>query len=129
MPLTVALNSMTHLGTKGISSDVSKQLRQDVQEGKSLSDAMTRQPVIFSDLFISMVRAGEQSGALVEVLQRLASHYERFAEVQAKFVSALIYPAVVVSVGIGFIIFFMTYMMPKFMSIFEGTKVSLPAST
>lgn len=129
MPLTVALNSMTHLATKGISSDVSKQLKQDVQEGKSLSDAMARQPVIFSDLYINMVRAGEQSGALVEVLQRLASHFERFAEVQAKFVSALIYPAVVVCVGIGIIIFFMTYMMPKFMSIFEGMKVSLPAST
>jgi len=129
MPLTVALNSMTHLATKGISSDVSKQLRQDVQEGKSLSDAMARQPVVFSDLYINMVRAGEQSGALVEVLQRLASHFERFAEVQAKFVSALIYPAVVVSVGIGIIIFFMTWMMPKFMSIFEGMKVSLPAST
>ena len=129
MPLTVALNSMTHLGTKGIGSDVSKQLRQDVQEGKSLSDAMARQPVVFSDLFINMVRAGEQSGALVDVLKRLAAHFERFAEVQAKFVSALIYPAVVVCVGIGIIIFFMTYMMPKFMSIFEGMKVSLPAST
>jgi type II secretory pathway component PulF len=118
MPLTVALNSMTHLGSKGISSDVSKQLRQDVTEGKSLSDAMARQPVIFTDLYINMVRAGEQSGALYEVLKRLATHYERFAEVQSKFVSALIYPAVVVSVGIGIIIFFMTYMMPKFMSIF-----------
>jgi type II secretory pathway component PulF len=129
MPLTVALNSMTHLATKGISSEVSKQLKQDVQEGKSLSDAMARQPVIFSDLYINMVRAGEQSGALVEVLQRLASHFERFAEVQAKFVSALIYPAVVVCVGIGIIAFFMTWMLPKFMSIFEGMKVSLPAST
>ena len=129
MPLTVALNSMSHLATKGISVEVSKQLKQDVTEGKSLSDAMARQPVIFSDLFVNMVRAGEQSGALVEVLQRLASHFERFAEVQAKFVSALIYPAVVACVGIGIIIFFMTYMMPKFMSIFEGMKVSLPAST
>lgn len=129
MPLTVALNSMTHLATKGISTEVSKQLKQDVTEGKSLSDAMARQPVIFSDLYINMVRAGEQSGALVEVLQRLASHFERFAEVQAKFISALIYPAVVACVGIGIIIFFMTYMMPKFMSIFEGMKVTLPAST
>ena len=129
MPLTVALNSMTHLATKGISSEVSKQLKQDVQEGKSLSDAMGRQPVIFTDLYINMVRAGEQSGALVEVLQRLATHFERFAEVQAKFVSALIYPAVVVCVGIGIIAFFMTWMLPKFMSIFEGMKVSLPAST
>jgi type II secretory pathway component PulF len=129
MPLTVALNSMTHLATKGISVDVSKQLKQDVTEGKSLSDAMSRQPVVFSELYVNMVRAGEQSGALVEVLQRLASHYERFAEVQAKFISALIYPAVVACVGVGIIIFFMTYMMPKFMSIFEGMQVSLPAST
>ena len=129
MPLTVALNSMTHLASKGISVEVSKQLKQDVTEGKSLSDAMARQPVIFSDLYVNMVRAGEQSGALVEVLQRLASHFERFAEVQAKFVSALIYPAVVACVGIGIIIFFMTYMMPKFMSIFEGMRVTLPAST
>jgi type II secretory pathway component PulF len=129
MPLTLALNSMTHLGTKGISSEVAKQLRQDVTEGKSLSDAMSRQPIIFTDLYVNMVRAGEQSGALVEVLQRLATHFERFAEVQSKFVSALIYPAVVASVGVCIIIFFMTYMMPKFMSIFAGMKVQLPAST
>src|SRR5687768_9543148 len=129
MPLTLALNSMTHIGSKGISSEVSKQLKQDVMEGKSLSDAMSRQPVIFSDLYINMVRAGEQSGALVEVLQRLSTHFERFAEVQAKFTSALIYPAVVCCVGVAIIVFFMTYMMPKFMSIFEGMKVQLPAST
>src|SRR5687767_11132116 len=129
MPLTVALNSMTHLASKGISPEVAKQLKQDVMEGRSLSDAMAKQPIIFSDLFINMVRAGEQSGALVEVLQRLANHFERFAEVQAKFISALIYPAVVESVGVGIIIFFMTYMMPKFMSIFEGMKVPLPATT
>jgi type IV pilus assembly protein PilC len=129
MPLTVALNSMTHLATKGISSDVAKQLKQDVMEGKSLSDAMAKQPVIFSDLFINMVRAGEQSGALVEVLQRLATHYERFAEVQAKFVSAMIYPAVVASVGVLIMIFFMTVMLPKFMSIFQGLNVPLPMAT
>jgi type IV pilus assembly protein PilC len=129
MPLTVALNSMTHLDSKGIPADVSRQLRQDVMEGKSLSDAMSRQPVIFSDMFISMVRAGEQSGALVEVLRRLADHYERFAEVQSKFTSALVYPSIVAAVGILIIGFFMTVMLPKFMEIFEGMQVSMPAST
>lgn len=129
MPLTVALNSMTHLGSKGISAEVSKNLKQDVMEGRGLSEAMAKQPVVFSDLYVNMVRAGEQSGALVEVLQRLAQHFERFAEVQSKFVSALIYPAVVACVGVGIIFFFMTYMMPKFMTIFEGLKVPLPAST
>src|SRR2546423_2423756 len=129
MPLTVALQSMTHLESKGIPSDVSKNLKQDVMEGKSLSDAMQMQSGVFSDLYINMVRAGEQSGALVEVLKRLAIHFERFAEVQSKFISALIYPAVVACVGVLIIIFFMTYMLPKFMTIFEGMKVELPTST
>ena len=129
MPLTVALNSMTHLESKGIPSDVSRQLKQDVMEGKSLSDAMARQPVIFSDMYVNMVRAGEQSGALEEVLRRLASHFERFAEVQQKFISALIYPAIVACVGIVVIFFFMTYMLPKFLQIFEGMRIPLPPST
>lgn len=129
MPLTVALNSMTHLQTKGIPSEVSKQLKQDVMEGKSLSDALTKQPGIFSDLYVNMVRAGEQSGALVEVLRRLADHYERFAEVQSKFVAALIYPAIVACVGVLIVIFFMTFMLPKFMTIFDGLKVPLPWAT
>jgi type II secretory pathway component PulF len=129
MPLTVALNSMTHLESKGISADVSKQLKQDVMEGKSLSDAMAKQRLVFSDLYVNMVRAGEQSGALGEVLKRLSDHYERFAEVQQKFVSSLIYPAVVACVGVVIIVFFMSYMLPKFMSIFEGMNMQLPAAT
>jgi type II secretory pathway component PulF len=129
MPLTVALQSMTHLETKGIPSDVSKTLKQEVMEGRSLSDAMGRQPVIFSDLYRNMVQAGEQSGALVEVLRRLSEHFERFAEVQSKFVSALIYPCIVACVGVVIVIFFMTFMLPKFMSIFTGLNIPLPMST
>ncbi len=129
MPLTVALQSMTHLESRGIPSDVSKDLKQDVMEGRSLSDAMSTQTDVFSDLYVNMVRAGEQSGALVEVLKRLASHYERFAEVQSKFVSALIYPAIVACVGVVIVIFFMTFMLPKFMTIFDGLKVPLPWAT
>ena len=129
MPLTVALNSMTHLETKGIPKTVAVGLRQEVMEGRSLSDAMSKQPLIFSDLYINMVKAGEQSGALVEVLRRMADHFEKFAAVQAKFTSALIYPAFVGVVGIGIIIFFMTFMLPKFMTLFGNMAVQLPAST
>ncbi len=129
MPLTVALNSMTHLDSKGISSEVSKQLKQDVMEGKSLSDAMARQTLVFSDLYINMVRAGEQSGALVQVLRRMAEHFERFAEVQSKFASALIYPAIVACLGAVIIVVFMTVMLPKFMEIFNGLNIELPLAT
>jgi type II secretory pathway component PulF len=130
MPLATALQSMTYLETKGIPSDVSRQLRQEVTEGRSLSDAMAKQPRVFSDLYINMVRAGEQSGALVDVLRRMADHFEKFALVQAKFTSALIYPAVVCSVGTGIVIFFMTFILPRFMSIFGSVGFNqLPTMT
>jgi type II secretory pathway component PulF len=129
MPLTVALNSMTHLESKGISADVSRELKQEVTEGKSMSDAMAKQPRVFSDLYVNMVRAGEQSGSLVEVLRRMANHFQQFAEVQAKFTSALIYPALVCCVGLGIIAFFMFFMMPRFTLIFEGFDIQLPLPT
>jgi type II secretory pathway component PulF len=129
MTLSVALNSMTHLESKGMPPEVSRQLKQDVTEGRSLSDAMAKQTHIFSNMYINMVRAGEQSGALEDVLRRLAAHFERFAEVQSKFTSALIYPAIVASVGVIIMIFFMSFMLPKFLSIFEGMKVTLPPAT
>jgi type IV pilus assembly protein PilC len=129
MPVTVALNSMTHLETKGIPSAVSRDLRQEVMEGRSLSDAMAKQPRVFSDLYINMVRAGEQSGALVEVLRRMADHFERFSAVQSKFTSALVYPAFVGSVGIIIVVFFMVKVLPTFMSIFTSMNIPLPMST
>jgi len=129
MPLTVALNSMMHLQTKGIPAEVSRDLKQEVTEGRGLSDAMSRQPRIFSDLYVNMVRAGESSGALVAVLRRMATHFQQFAEVQAKFKSAMIYPVMVICVGILLVVFFMTVMMPKFIEIFEGFNIPLPLPT
>lgn len=129
MPLTIALNSMTHLESKGIPKQVSKDLKQEVMEGRSLSDAMSKQPLIFTDLYINMVKAGEQSGALVVVLRRMAEHFEKFAAVQAKFTSALVYPAFVAAVGVGIVIFFMTYMLPKFMTLFGNMEMQLPLMT
>jgi type II secretory pathway component PulF len=129
MPLTVALQSMTHLESKGIDSEVSKQLRQEVMEGRSLSDAMSKQPVVFSDLYINMVRAGESSGALVDVLRRMAAHFQQFAEVQGKLISAMIYPIMVCCVGMGLILFFIYFMLPHFIEMFTGFGVELPLPT
>lgn len=130
MPLTMALQSMTGLSTKGIPSEVAKQLKQDVTEGRSLSDAMLRQSDIFPGLVINMVRAGEQSGALEEVLRRMASHFERFAEAQAKFKSAMVYPLMVCLVGTALVWFFMTKVLPQFMGLFQSfDNVTLPFTT
>jgi type II secretory pathway component PulF len=129
MPLAVALNSMTHLESRGIPADVSKDLKQEVMEGRSLSDAMSRQPHIFSDLYINMVKAGEQSGSLVEVLRRMASHFNQYAEVQGKFVTAMVYPFIVSLVGVALGLFFIYFMLPQFVTMFEGFNVELPLPT
>ena len=129
MTLVTALTSMTHLESKGIPASVSQELKTEVMEGRSLSDAMAKQPRVFSDLFVNMVRSGEQSGSLVEVLRRMAAHFQQFAEVQGKFTSALIYPAMVICVGVSLVVFFMTFMMPKFILIFNGFNVALPLPT
>ncbi len=129
MPLTVALHSMSHLESKGIPKSVSADLRQEVMEGRGLSDAMAKQPVIFSDLYVNMVKAGESSGALVDVLRRMAHHFQQFAEVQSKFISAMIYPALVTGVGILMVTFFIVFMLPRFMEMFKGFNVELPLPT
>lgn len=131
MPLTMALHSMSSLTSKGIPGTVSQQLKQDVIEGRSLSDAMARQGDIFPELVINMVRAGEQSGALEEVLRRLAAHFERFSEVQTKFKSAMIYPVFVSFFGLILIIFFTAVMLPKFTEFFQTMQLKdgLPMAT
>jgi type II secretory pathway component PulF len=129
MPLTVALNSMTHLESKGIPAEVTRGLKQEVSEGKGLSEAMAKQPHIFSDLYVNMVKAGESSGSLVEVLRRMATHFQQFAEVQAKLTSALVYPAIVIVGGILLVAFFMFVMMPQFTKMFNDFGIDLPLPT
>ena len=131
MPLTLALNSMVSISGKGISEEIAEELKKNVTEGKTLSEAMSKHPQIFNEMSVNMVRAGEESGALEQVLRRLAIHFDRFAEVQSKFISAMIYPAIVCLVGFAIVLFFMVFMLPKFKDIFDdmGDGSSLPVST
>jgi type II secretory pathway component PulF len=76
-----------------------------------------------------MVRAGEQSGALVDVLRRMANHFQQFAEVQSKVTTAMIYPIMVCTVGMGLVLFFIYFMLPKFVEMFKGFNVELPLPT
>jgi len=129
MNLTQALHTMSSIESKGIPKSVTIQLKQDVVEGKSLSEAMKRQSTIFSDMYVNMVGAGEQSGALEDVLRRLAQHFERFSEVQSKFSQAMVYPAFIAGTGGIIVVIFVTMMLPTFLSIFDGMNIELPTST
>jgi general secretion pathway protein F len=102
------------------------QTRDKVNEGTSLAEALRAHPKIFEDLFVNMVAAGESSGTLDAVLERLADHLDAASRLRDKVVSALAYPAFMVVFGIAIIALLMVVVVPKVTSIFEGFNATLP---
>lgn len=104
-------------------------LRSDIEAGMGFSDALSKHPTIFSELFINMARAGETSGMLDEVLDRLASYLERTAALTRKVRSSLVYPAVVISMAIIITSVLLLKVVPTFKGIFETLGGQLPLPT
>ena len=102
---------------------------EDIESGSTLSEAMSKQPKAFDDLYVNMVRAGEAGGALEVILQRLADFKERAQSLKKKVQGAMIYPCVVVMVATLIVGFIMYSIIPKFKKIFEGFGVELPDIT
>jgi type IV pilus assembly protein PilC len=104
-------------------------LASDVSHGETLSDAMKKKQKIFSPLFISMVRAGEESGNLAGSLDVVSTQMEKSYMLTKKVKGALIYPAVILCVMVVILILMLIYMVPTLTSTFEGIGVELPLST
>lgn len=104
-------------------------VRRDVEGGQSLSGALAKHPDVFSTLYVSMVRAGEMGGVLDEVLERLAGFMERDYNLKKKVKSAMTYPLVILVMAILIVFFLVTYILPTFVSLFEGMNVDLPLVT
>ncbi|MGO9451505.1 MAG: type II secretion system inner membrane protein GspF [Candidatus Binataceae bacterium] len=105
------------------------QVRERVREGSSLADALAAHPNIFSDLYVGMVRAGEQAAALEAVLDRLAEYSERQSEFVSKVRGALTYPVIMMCVGAAIMTFLVTYVVPQVATIFEEQHAALPIAT
>jgi general secretion pathway protein F len=105
------------------------QVKQRVNEGSSLADAMAQHPKVFPELYCNMIRAGESSGALDVVLNRLADFTEGQARLRAKVIGTLTYPAIMVVVGIGILTVLFVVVIPKITQIFEDLKATLPLPT
>ncbi len=104
-------------------------LRDDVQKGSSLADAMEKHPEVFPTMFSSLVRAGETGGMLEEVLWRICAFGEQEEELRGKAVSAMIYPAFLLIVGSIAIFILVSFVFPKFIGIFEDFNAELPLPT
>lgn len=104
-------------------------LNNEITQGKTLSDSMRRSPDAFSQLFISMVKAGEESGTLANSLKIVALQMDRSYALQRKVKGAMMYPSVIVGVMIIISVIMLTYIVPTLMKTFAGLKVELPWST
>ena len=105
------------------------QVRRDVEGGSTLSNALAKHPTVFSTLYISMVKAGEMGGVLDEVLERLAGFMEKDFALKKKVKSALTYPVVILVMALGIVFFLVTYILPTFVTLFEGMNLELPLPT
>lgn len=105
------------------------QIKTRVNEGSTLADAMAQHPKVFSTLFVNMIRAGEHSGALDVVLVRLADFTESQARLKSKIVGTMIYPALMLVVGIGIMAILFTVVVPNVTKIFENNRMTLPLMT
>lgn len=129
VPMVQSLNILGEQADNPNMERVVAALHADVESGKSLSDALDKHKKVFSTLFVSMVRAGESSGNLEEILDRLATYIEKTTTLQKKIKSALVYPTVVASMAFLITFGMMTWVIPQFAEIFKSLNAPLPAPT
>ncbi|QIO86895.1 general secretion pathway protein GspF [Stenotrophomonas rhizophila] len=125
-PLDRALTILLELPEDERSRRVITEIRDIVRGGAALSTALERQHGLFSRLYINMVRAGEAGGSLHDTLQRLSDYLERSAELKGRVINALIYPAILLAVVGGALLFLLGYVVPQFATMYESLDVALP---
>ena len=129
IPLVHALGILAEqTEAKGL-KDIVAAVRRDIEAGMNFSDALSKHNKVFSELFINMARAGESSGMLDEVLDRLATYLEKSAALNRKIGSSLVYPAVVVTMAVLITGVLLLKVVPTFKGIFESLGGTLPLPT
>ncbi|PZN99809.1 MAG: type II secretion system protein GspF [Alphaproteobacteria bacterium] len=128
-PIEEALRTLALQADRPVVRRVLEGVHAGVMEGRRLSDAMAVQGQAFPPLYRAMVSAGEQSGALQPILERLADGLERDQQVRGKVITAVVYPSVLAVVALGVIAILMTFVVPKVVDQFESMNQTLPLLT
>lgn len=123
--LVALIDQVEHETFRAVWADV----KQKVNEGASFGDALAAHPRVFSGLYVNMVRAGESSGALEVVLNRLADFTESHAELKSKLMGAMVYPVIMLVVAFVVTGVLFVFVIPKITKLFESQKVALPLPT
>ncbi len=129
LPILRSLRILEGQSKPGVLKNTLLNVIEDVESGNTLSEAMAKNPKAFDNLYVNMVKAGEASGALEIILQRLADFKERAQSLKRTVQVAMIYPVVVILVATCIVGFILYYIIPKFAKIFEDFDTELPGIT
>ncbi|MDB5754965.1 MAG: gspF [Massilia sp.] len=129
LPLEQAFTALLEQAERAYVRDLVASIRSEVMGGASFSDALSRHPRDFAEIYRALVASGEQIGQLSRVLSRLADYIERSNALVQKVRLAFIYPGIVTVVAFAIVIFLLTYVVPQIVSVFANTKQALPFLT
>jgi type IV pilus assembly protein PilC len=129
LPLVQCIEILGTQSTNPAFQKVLLQVREDVEGGSSLSDAMKKHPKIFDNLYVNLVRAGEAGGILDTILRRLAAYIEKAVKLASAVKSAMTYPVGVISIAVIVVWVILTWVIPVFADLFAGLGVELPLPT
>ena len=129
VPIVQGLNILEAQAENPAFKTVVTGLRVDIESGLSIADAMRKHPQAFTELYVSMIKAGEVGGILDTILERLSAYLESSEALKAKVKAAMMYPAVVGGVAFMITIFLVLFVIPVFKDIFSGFGAQLPLPT
>lgn len=129
LSLNRALDALSQQTKNKAFQKVLQEISDDIKKGTTFADGLSKHPKIFSELFINMVKIGETSGGLENILVLLANQMEKEHNLKSKVKGAMIYPSVVVVVMIGIGVAMMTLVVPKLLTVFKEMGTELPLST
>jgi general secretion pathway protein F len=128
-PLVSALDAIIEQTDNHAVQKVITQIREEIKEGHSFADALDKHRKVFSDLYVNMIRTGEESGALEGVLLRLADFTENQILLKNRIRAALAYPIIMTIIGAGVMVFLLTFVIPTVTQVFEEMGQTLPLPT
>ncbi len=129
VPLSRALTILYKEASTPAATAKWKEIHDLVIDGMSLADAMSRSPETFPRVYTAMVQAGETGGFLDVVLAQIADFHAREKELKAKVMTAMLYPAILLLLAVGVLIFLLTFFIPRFQLVFAGFNAALPLPT
>jgi type IV pilus assembly protein PilC len=129
LPISRGLEVLSNQSSNKKFKKIITEILKSVEGGASLSASFSMHPKVFSNTYVSLVKAGESSGKLDIILKKLADNMEAERELNSKFKSAMIYPSIIFIAMVGVVIILMIFVIPKLTEMYEGMQIELPAIT